>query len=143
MVWMARSRRGLVATLLLALALIASVARGVLPTGYMVNAGLQPGEIAIVLCADHGRAPAALDLATGGLRPLDERPRPESRTTAADLPCVFAASALAAPPETGPSIATPAMAPGWTRGSRVRAIAVGRGLAAPPPPATGPPVSVA
>lgn len=137
------SRRGVFATVLLGLALLAGIARGVLPFGYMVNVGLKPGEIAIVLCATHGRDAAALDLKTGAVRPLDAPAPAAPGKPGADPPCLFAAAALAAPPENAPSIAAPVGRFAAAADARVAAVAIGQGLAAPPPPATGPPVSLA
>ena len=54
-------------------------------------------------------------------------------------PCAFAALSLAmAPPATVPTVLAPAT---LTTGGRLAplSVSVGRGLAAPPPPATGPP----
>lgn len=141
--WAFNSRRDVYATVLLGLALLAGVARGVLPSGYMVNAGLRPGEIAIVLCAAHGTDGAALDLTTGAVRPLALPPPAAPGKPGADPPCLFAAAALAAPPESAPSIAAPLGRLAAAADSRVAAVAIGQGLAAPPPPATGPPVSPA
>ncbi|MBU6371421.1 MAG: hypothetical protein KJS97_01735 [Alphaproteobacteria bacterium] len=141
MVWMARTGRGVLAALALTLALIASGARGVLPAGYMVNAGLQPGEIAIVLCAAHGDDVAALDVQTGALRSLDEPAGPKPAKASGDAPCVFAVAAAAGRAEGGPSLPVPA-------GRIVLAVELARdaphaafGLAAPPPPSTGPPTT--
>lgn len=136
----ALASRRLWAMLVVAVALLASATRGLLPAGYMVNPGLHAGEIAVVLCTDHGRDTAALDLRTGAVRPLTGQPDPAPRNSSADPPCVFAAAAaLAGPPQAAPSIAAPLAVAAVIDAPRQPVVQVGRGLAAPPPPPTGPP----
>ena len=58
---------------------------------------------------------------------------------AGDHPCAFAGFALALDEPPLPVLALPPLpAPAWLP-AIVAAVAIGRGLAAPPPPATGPP----
>lgn len=111
----------------------ALLARGLAPEGWMPVANAS-GGIEIALC--NGMGPGdAMVLTPGGK--LHHKAPAKGQT--GDHPCAFAGmgTADAAPPL--PALTTPlqrdAAAP-----SRARVASVpGRGLAAPPPPATGPP----
>jgi len=111
----------------LALALIVAV-----PPGFMVGGG-DEAPAHIVICTGHGAVEAAVDLAGKGA--------PAHRGKA-EATCVFAGHAA---PLT-PTPVAPAIAIAWILTVAPRAIpasqvAVGRGLAAPPP-ARGPPTSL-
>lgn len=133
-------RRGFISSLttsaLLTLALVACIVRGALPPGFMFEAGRRAGEIVVALCSEHGPA-QALDLATGKLRPA----KGDTSESTADPPCVFAVAAIATPSAQDTSLAAPVLAETGMRDKRVASVAIGRGLAAPPPPATGPPLN--
>jgi len=111
----------------LAVALIVAI-----PPGFMVGGGGE-GPARIVICTGHGAVEAAVDLAGKGA--------PAHRGKA-EATCVFAGHAA---PLT-PTPVAPAIAIAWILTVAPRAIpasqvAVGRGLAAPPP-ARGPPTSL-
>lgn len=118
----------------LALALVGVVLKIIVPPGFMVgsvDAGGRAGY-PLVICTGHGPAMAPSDL--GGKSP-GQKPR-------ADSPCSFAGQASAA----SPPILSPIAAP-WVRLKTLLVfahfdLAPGRGLAAPPPPSQGPPVSL-
>ncbi len=109
----------------LVLAVLALLVRAAIPSGYMVAQDHGPQ---LVICSGHAVTPAE----PAG-KPGDPPPR-------SDQVCVFAGAhlALAAP-------AAPALLP-WTKIPsevvllRRLDLTPGRGLAAPPPPATGPPI---
>lgn len=114
----ARAWLGLVLALALALKLL-------VPQGWMPGPGGR-----LILCPSAGPTTAMTGMHHGG----DKAP-----AHGADHPCAFAGLGLAAapPPPLAAIVAPathvpPALAP-------ARAVTVGRGLAAPPPPATGPP----
>jgi len=122
---------------LAALAFIAIAVRALIPSGYMVGPSEDGRILPIVLCSGHE---AYLDRTTGQLveggAPLGD----DSPSKQASAPCVFAVSAHFAAPE---PIAEPALA--QVHGDdapALRPVSVpGRGLAAPPPWATGPPLT--
>lgn len=127
------SRRPGFTRVLLVLALIALGLRAVTPTGYMVAS--PGGAFEVTLCTGHGPATISLDL--GGDPSAD---KPGGKSAGKDAPCLFAAAATLAPPATPPALsAGPAFAPSET--PLFAAVSVGRGLAAPPPWATGPPAT--
>ncbi|MES2441785.1 MAG: hypothetical protein V4574_03075 [Pseudomonadota bacterium] len=121
--------RDRIAVALLALALVARV---------LVPAGWMPAEgrgLAITLCSG-GSAVAAWVDAAGKVHKGDHQP-----AGAPDHPCAFAG--LGAPMlggEVFPAI-LPASASDEAASLALTPAAVGRGLAAPPPPATGPPAT--
>lgn len=102
------------------------------PPGFMVGGPAAETPFALVLCTAQGMVTIA-----DADRPVDDG---DPDGGAADTaPCAFAAAAQVAPP---PFVASaPAV---FTHVERVQAqravhLAPGRGLAAPPPPARGPP----
>lgn len=128
----------------LALVLCALLIRALLPSGLMV-AATPAGALTVTLCSGRGPVEVLVD-DQGRLVDPDTvassdtgEPGDDSRAKH-DVPCAFAgllAPALpveALPPVVPPTVAAPRVA---TTG-----VGVGTGLAAPPPPATGPPVSL-
>jgi hypothetical protein len=116
------------------LAILALALQVVVPPGYMVGGGGADGPARIVICTGHGPVDAAFDL--GG-------PKAPARGKHGEASCVFAGHAAPntlAPP--GPAIAAV-----WPRRAPLVVtladqVCVGRGLAAPPPPARAPPFSL-
>ncbi|HEU4959514.1 MAG TPA: hypothetical protein VFT56_03830 [Sphingomonas sp.] len=118
--------------LLLALFACALVLRIAIPSGWMPVA--DAGGWRLTVC--DGMGPAAAMAAMPGMAHHQHAPPPHDQ---GDHPCTFAGLALAvALPDLVPVPVVPAplaMAPPAVAGL----VAIGRGLAAPPPPATGPP----
>lgn len=135
----ARSR---LMSLLGALALVAMVVRGLIPSGYMLAAPEQPGQfVNIVICHGDGTgySPAVLDLQTGKYVDPDEqsgKSDPGKNST-----CPYAMTAHFALPDLGGDLSKPVQTEIPYRRS-FAAIVPGRGLAAPPPPARGPPLTI-
>ena len=106
--------------------------RVLVPTGWMPAHGAD-GVTRITLCTPNGVAHAWVD-ADGAIH--DKKPHEKS---GADQPCAFTGLAMAGdlpaiaalPATIAPSAAAPSIA-----GARA---SIGHGLAAPPPPSTGPP----
>ena len=123
--------RGRAALALVALALLL---RLIIPAGYMPVAGK---GYAITLCTGQGAMTAWID-ADGKVHKSTKWPdqKPEH-------PCTFAgfATALHLPDLTG-GVILPIAAATTPLASRIAEVAIGRGLAAPPPPPTGPPASL-
>lgn len=115
--------------LLLAAALLV---RALVPAGWMV--GSTADGVGLVLC--DGLAPETADAHAGMHHAPADQGEPEE--PAPDVPCAFAGLAAAHEPVTPigldhPSPATAVVTP------ILPSATPGRGLAAPPPPATGPP----
>ena len=110
---------------LCALLALALAIRLLVPQGWMPN-----GAGGVMMCS--GSAPVAMASAMHGGQ---EMPAGHGQ----DHPCPFAALGLAAAPPAAVAPVLPPAAVTATGRSAAHAIAVGRGLAAPPPPATGPP----
>jgi hypothetical protein len=114
----------------IALAFLALVLKVAAPPGFMFDAKAD-GRLGLVICTGHG--PLKLDDRGG------KAPAQKSRS---DAPCAFAGNV--APPEPkafalqGPRVAFVAAIAPQSRPDQ----APGRGLAAPPPPAVGPPVLI-
>ncbi len=112
-----------------ALSLVALLLQILVPAGYMVQSGSQGP--ALVICTGHGPL-----LATDLRHPAKAPPvRP-------DGPCVFAGHGVLATPTA--ALVLPATAIGYDAAPerRLQDLAPGRGLAAPPPPAQGPPTAI-
>ncbi|WP_374572956.1 hypothetical protein [Phenylobacterium sp.] len=132
--------RGAITTLTraaVALAMLAVAVRVLVPAGYMPG---RAGEAAIVLCTGQGLQTVYLekDAKGGPVAPADSH----SGKGDTHHPCAFASAAhIFSPHDLAPVV--PSV---WTADApdlRVPAVvAPGRGLAAPPPPATGPPLSI-
>lgn len=116
---------------LVALALLLRV---MIPAGFMPAAGQ---GLAIELCTGMGATPAWVD-ADGKVH----KGRPD-KGSAADHPCAFAGfGALIDLPAPVATPAPPFRLVVAALVARVAAASVGQGLAAPPPPQTGPPASL-
>ena len=113
----------------MACALLAVCVRAIVPAGYMAT--VAGDRISVTLCGSG--ASAILDLGDHGSGDR-ERSQP-------DGVCVFAmASAAAPPPAPAIGIAAPISAPVVETVGPPAAVAVGQGLAAPPPPSHAPPI---
>jgi hypothetical protein len=121
------------------LAFVAIAVRALVPGGYMLGPSDDGRTLAIVLCSGHE---AFIDLRTGQL--VDAAPPSRNQDNSdqrGDAPCVFAVSAefatpthaLASPPTFTASQEAPTFLP---------MVTPRRGLAAPPPWATGPPLTL-
>ena len=113
---------------LFAMLALALVVRALVPTGWMPVATDQ--GIRFELCAGQAMPPAA---------GMHHRHKGESQQTAPDHVCAFAGLGLAADTAPPPVMLALAPAPVPVAAPRALTVAIGRGLAAPPPPATGPP----
>lgn len=120
----------------LALLLVAAALfmRAAIPGGWMPAADTD-GLVRIVLCTGMGEMQAWLD-ADGNVR--KDKPTGEPKT---DSPCTFAALAQTFAP--APVIALPVRFAALVLPAlHTTTVAIGRGLSAPPPPATGPPANL-
>lgn len=126
-----------------ALALLALLVRAIVPGGYMLAAADTPdGRFVVMqLCDAHGQAVSALNLDTGELVDVADLPQKAPADNNSDKPpCAFAAAAVGVPPS---AIGAPALTPVVALERPVIAyVQPGRGLPAPPPPATGPPSTI-
>lgn len=126
-----------------AIALLALLVRALIPVGYMVASAETPnGRFLIVqLCDGHASAAQAIDLETGQKVDLAKFPKSPTNSGNSDQPCAFAAAVAFAPPVT----AAGALAVVVSTDADVslpKVVRPGRGIAAPPPPATGPPILI-
>lgn len=129
---------------LAAFALLAMVVRALVPAGYMFAPTQDHRFITVTLCSGHGPAEAVIDLTTGAIvdpGSTNQSDEPSKKSPNADAPCVFAVAAALSAPE------QPASLPVVFRLAsadlpRAIEVAPGRGLAAPPPWSTGPPLTV-
>lgn len=113
-------------------ALLAFMLAALVPAGFMPVVSARTGDLSIILCTGSGAVAVSADALAG-----DDTKAPAA--PAHDLPCIFAA--LAAPLLAPSLIALPLLLP-LPRAvplPQVQPVRAGRGLPAPPPPATGPP----
>jgi hypothetical protein len=116
-----------------ALALIALVIRVLVPQGFMVAPAEAAGPIPLVICTGHGAVDAA-SLVGGPAH------KPAGKGATQDAPCAFAGYAATPAPDlfTAEPVSFAAYHPHVALAAP-RDLAPGRGLAAPPLPARGPP----
>lgn len=132
-----RIRRGVPQSVSLALIVCALLLRVVVPQGWMPERTTDGWRITI--CT--GTAPMQMDMpaAMAAAMKGDLHTPPDRGRGHNDHPCAFAGCAAALSEPTLPAVILPKAAiAAWLTGSAMH-VAIGRGLAAPPPPATGPP----
>lgn len=125
-----------------AFALMAMIVRGLVPSGYMLAAADTPGDfVSIVICHGDGTngTQALLDLKNGKI--VDPEEMPGQSDDGKNQACPYAMSAHFTPPEMSGKLAEPVELPTPFL-ANFDYIAPGRGLAAPPPPARGPPLNI-
>lgn len=123
----------------MAFAMVAVSLRVLIPAGYMPGG---PGEAAIILCTAQGVQTVYVGPDGQRAEQPDTPADGHSGKTSADHPCAFSGLAQAFSAEVAAAVAPAlpvAAAPILGPTSRT---APGRGLAAPPPPSTGPPLTV-
>ena len=122
-----------------AIALLAMLVRAIIPAGYMLaEADTGSGRyLTVEMCDGHATQAQLIDLDTGKLVDLSKLPK-SAKTDNNSAPCVFAGATVIESPV---AVAEPIE----FRVSHdidfavVRDLRPGRGIAAPPPPSTGPP----
>lgn len=127
-----------------AIALLTMLVRAIVPAGYMLaEAETVSGRyVTIQMCTEHTQSTRVLDVKSGRMLDPDEAPKTDkSDKSSNNTPCVFAAIAPLAPPVADVSTVE-FVTVSNVEFAQVRDVAPGRGLPAPPPPATGPPVSI-
>ena len=123
-----------------AIALLAMLVRAVVPAGYMLaEADTANGRyLTVQMCEGHIESRQVIDLDTGKQVDLSKLP---GKADIKSAPCVFASVAAVSAPVTAVEpvefIASYDIDFGIARDVRP-----GRGIAAPPPPSTGPPSSI-
>ncbi|MEZ5957863.1 MAG: hypothetical protein R3C27_11710 [Hyphomonadaceae bacterium] len=128
---------------LAAFALVAMAVRALVPAGYMFTAEHEGRFITVTLCSAQGAADAVIDLTSGRVLAPHEAPADEApeKPPHVDAPCVFATVAALSQPEQ-----TPALLAAFRIAAAVHPfsaqVSPGRGLAAPPPWSTGPPLTL-
>nr|WP_321360382.1 DUF2946 family protein [uncultured Hyphomonas sp.] len=125
-----------------AFALMAMIVRGLVPAGYMLAAADTPGEfVSVVICHGDGTngTQALLDLQNGKI--VDPEEMPGQTDDGKNQACPYAMSAHFTPVDVSGKLAEPVEAHARFL-TQFDYIAPGRGLAAPPPPARGPPLTI-
>ena len=129
-------------SLLSAVALMAMVVRGLVPAGYMLATADTPGDfVSIVICHGDGTdgTQALLDLKNGKI--VDPEELPGQTDDGKNQACPYAMSAHFTPPVVSGKLEKPVQEPAVFL-SAFDYLVPGRGLAAPPPPARGPPLTI-
>ncbi len=111
--------------------------RVLVPSGWMPVA-TPNGGFAVTLCIDGGAVSAWID-ADGRLHQAAKADGPSKDMPGKDAPCAFAATGLPPLPALTIDVAARVAMVVAAPLRRETVVAIGRGLAAPPPPATGPP----
>ncbi|WP_035581645.1 DUF2946 family protein [Hyphomonas jannaschiana] len=129
-------------SLLSAVALMAMIVRGLVPSGYMLAAADTPGDfVSIVICHGDGTdgTQALMDLKNGKI--VDPEEIPGQTDDGKNQACPYAMSAHFTPPVVSGKLEKPVQEPAVFL-SAFDYLVPGRGLAAPPPPARGPPLTI-
>jgi hypothetical protein len=121
--------------------MLAIAMQAVVPSGYMVGTSPKDGAIAITLCTSSGTVSAFID-ADGQItetKPGSHEPNRDTDDTKSV--CAFSAHATAAfvPGQLALDAPNPSFQP-QTTPLLIATLIPGLGLAAPPPPKTGPPI---
>lgn len=123
-----------------AIALIALLVRAFVPTGFMLaHADTGSGRyLTLELCDAHGGVPKVVDLDTGKIMDAPVK----QQTSDKQPPCVFCASVVAMAPFEPAVELVKFVAEHGVDFVEIRDVFPGRGIAAPPPPSTGPPARI-
>lgn len=125
-------RHRMLAALLVAAALLL---RALVPAGYMVAPAGEAKQIFVTVCSGLDGKVERIALPVSSQHDSSQQDHDGK-----DSPCAFTALAsLAAMPQLADLPPVPAAAP--RRADAPPSVAIGRGLAAPPPPQTGPPLT--
>ena len=123
-----------------ALALLAMLVRAIIPAGYMIaHADAGSGRyLTVEMCDGHSSQTQVIDLDTGDTVDPSKISKTTGKADNTSSPCVFAGViAMAAP--LSPAEPVEFLATHQVDFAFVRDLRPGRGIAAPPPPSTGPP----
>lgn len=136
------TRGGRAPALALVLACLAIVLRVIVPQGYMVAPTAQSGSFPIVLCTPQGAQTVEVDSEGRIVRSSSKAPADHPGNQKGDHPCAFAGFGGAFAAQAPMLVA----AAGWRWVHQTLVLepqtTPGRGLAAPPPPPTGPPLQI-
>jgi hypothetical protein len=130
-----RSRPQRPRTIALALLACALALRLLIPAGWMPVADAQ--GLHLVLCSGSGPLEMPSAHAMHGMKGMDHRHHHDHSMP--DHPCAFAGLGVAMAEPFLPLLALPAQVATVGLDHAGATVSIGRGLAAPPPPATGPP----
>lgn len=122
-----------------AIALLAMLVRAIIPAGYMIaEADTGSGRyLTVEMCDGHHAQAQVIDLDTGKTVDLSKLPK-SGKTDNSSSPCVFAGVvAMASPLSTAEPVEF--VVTHQVDFTVTRDLRPGRGIAAPPPPSTGPP----
>ena len=121
------------------------IARALVPAGFMLSEATDGSHrVVVTLCTGHGpvqtfvmeeRTRSADEKGAANAHQRDQAP---TKTTQSDAPCVFAAMATLSAPELAPPLTIKAYS-FYVAPPVLTDVAIGHGLAAPPPWSTGPP----
>ncbi len=127
-----------------AIALLAMLVRAIVPAGYMLaEADTGHGRyFTVTMCSEHGGGKQIIDLDTGKqVDPGTLKSHSNGKAETKPAPCVFAAAAPLAPPLAAiEPVSFPVAYE--VEFSYAQDLRPGRGIPAPPPPATGPPATI-
>ena len=120
----------------LAMVTLALAMKVLVPAGYMIEAPRADQGLTLVLCTADGMITVPVDSLDGGHGDSQDAPESPSHS-----PCVFSGHGVHAPAVTPQDLGEVPWEAGRQPGTLSdRGVIPGRGLAAPPPPARGPPL---
>ncbi len=116
-----------------ALVFLALVVQLMFPAGFMAASAAEGHGVPIVICSAEGRIVTDWDTLSGHKSKVPAKPM---------AACAFAGHATASAPPAPPAIPAAIAFQAEVQAEKPYTVCPGRGLAAPPPPAIGPPISV-
>jgi hypothetical protein len=132
-----RHRRNLLA---LGLAILALALQGLVPAGFMVAHKAQDQLFAITLCTSDGNVAAFIDQDGAIVTAPQHGDLPDETDHTGKNPCAFASHSAAVVVPLLAAVETPERVRDVAQPTALAYVAPGLGLAAPPPPKTGPPI---
>ena len=122
----------------MAMAMLAVVIRILIPPGFMVAPSMETGGSRIVICSPQGAVEVLIDASGHRVK----TPTDHDNSKGGAHPCAFASVAIATLASDQASDSTATVYADRALGNPTPTQRPGLGLAAPPPPKTGPPILI-
>ena len=128
--------KGQFSRLAMTMAMLAVLLRALIPAGYMVSPNDGAGGSRIVICSPQGAVEVLVDASGHRIK----APINHDKGKVADHPCAFSVATTASLTGDLTLISAPAVCAEVEPAASTPGLRPGLGLAAPPPPKTGPPI---
>ncbi len=130
--------KGRFSRLAMTMAMLAVLIRVLIPSGYMVSPNIEAGGSKIVICSPKGAIEVLVDASGQRIK----APTNHDKGKVGEHPCAFSVATTASLSGDMALVSAPAAYVDLEAAASTPIIRPGLGLAAPPPPKTGPPVQL-